>query len=111
MNSNAPSLTCVCPSTANGANPWSRLTLMDLPINTPARIRGLRARLQGENTEFAMRLLEIGFIAGEQVHVVAHGYPGREPVAVRIGGTTFALRRFEAELVLVEMVNHMEAGV
>jgi Fe2+ transport system protein FeoA len=34
---------------------------------------------------------------------VAHGYPGKEPVAVRIGGTTFAMRRFEAECVLVEI--------
>jgi ferrous iron transport protein A len=33
--------------------------------------------------------------------VIAHGYPGNEPIAVRIGNTTFALRRFEADHVLV----------
>ena len=31
------------------------------------------------------------------------GVPGREPIAVRVGGTTFALRRFEAEQVLVAL--------
>ena len=40
-------------------------------------------------------------MAGEPVRVIAQGHPGREPIAVRIGGTTFALRRFEAEQVLV----------
>ena len=81
---------------------------MDLPLDTPAWIRGLRTSRHNENRDFATRLLEIGFIAGEQVRVVAHGYPGREPVAVRVGGTTFALRRFEAELVLVDLVNPLE---
>ena len=33
--------------------------------------------------------------------MIAHGVPGREPVAVRLGSTTFALRRFEAEYVRV----------
>lgn len=84
---------------------------MDLPVNTPACIRGLRPDRHNGNEELARRLLEIGFVAGEQVRVVAHGYPRREPVAVRIGGTTFALRRFEAELVLVEVVNPVEARV
>jgi ferrous iron transport protein A len=109
MDTYAASMTCVCPAAACGPHQSSPSTLMDLPVNTPAWIRGLRAGRHNENGDFAKRLLEIGFIAGEQVRVVAHGYPGREPIAVRIGGTTFALRRFEAELVLVERVNPVEA--
>jgi ferrous iron transport protein B len=35
------------------------------------------------------------------VRVVARGHPGGDPVAVRVGNTMFALRRFEAERVLV----------
>ena len=46
-------------------------------------------------------MLEIGFLPGEQVRVMAHGYPGRDPLAVRVGHTTFALRRHEAALIRV----------
>ena len=77
------------------------MTLMDLPIGATARVRGLRQHAPGA-ADLVQRLLEIGFVEGEPLRVVAHGHPGREPVAVRIGGTTFALRRFEAEHVLVQ---------
>jgi len=56
---------------------------------------------QVEGGDIGLRLLELGFIEGEPVRVVAHGFPGREPIAVRIGSTTFALRRFEADHILV----------
>ena len=59
------------------------------------------AHAQAEVGDVGLRLLELGFIAGEQLRVVATGFPGREPIAVRIGNTTFALRRFEADHVLV----------
>ena len=54
-----------------------------------------------EGGDIGLRLQELGFVAGERLRVIAHGHPGREPVAVRIGNTTFALRRFEADHVLV----------
>ena len=54
-----------------------------------------------EDADVGLRLLELGFVEGEILRVVAHGYPGREPLAVRIGNTTFALRRFEADHVWV----------
>ena len=79
------------------------MTLMELPIGVTAHVHGIRPGERAESRELALRLLEIGFVEGEQVRVVAHGHPGREPLAVRIGGTTFALRRFEAERVLVEI--------
>jgi ferrous iron transport protein A len=46
------------------------------------------------------RLRELGFLDGEEVQVLASGLAGG-PLAVRIGETTFALRRAEAECVLV----------
>lgn len=49
------------------------------------------------------RLLELGFISGEQFEILAEARPGRDPFVVRIGGTTFALRRREAESVWVEL--------
>jgi ferrous iron transport protein A len=77
-------------------------SLADLPLGTPARVIGIRpAGGSREARELALRLLEIGFIEGEPVRVIAQGHPGREPIAVRIGGTTFALRRFEAQQVMV----------
>ena len=80
------------------------LTLAEVPLGTPARVVGLRpAAASAEARELALRLLEIGFVEGEPVRVIAQGHPGREPIAVRVGGTTFALRRFEAEQVLVAL--------
>lgn len=79
-------------------------SLADLPLGAPARVVGVRpAGASREARELALRLLEIGFMEGEPVRVIAQGHPGREPIAVRVGGTTFALRRFEAEQVLVAL--------
>lgn len=47
------------------------------------------------------RLAEIGFLPGEAVRVMARA-PGAEPIAVRVGRSTFAMRRLEASLVQVE---------
>jgi len=59
-------------------------------------------RDEGER-ELLLRLIEIGFLPGETVRIVARAAGGREPVAVRLGGqSTFALRRREAELVRVQ---------
>jgi ferrous iron transport protein A len=46
-------------------------------------------------------LLEIGFYPGAHVEVIAAQWPGDDPMAVRVGGSTFALRRREAQLVRV----------
>ena len=49
------------------------------------------------------RLLELGFVSGEHFEILAEARPGRDPFVVRIGSTTFALRRREAESVWVEL--------
>jgi ferrous iron transport protein A len=49
----------------------------------------------------ALRLIEIGFVPGEIVQVVAELRPGGDPLAVRVAGTCFALRRREAQAVMV----------
>jgi ferrous iron transport protein A len=48
------------------------------------------------------RLLELGFVPGETVEVIEEIWPGGDPMAVRVGNTTFALRRREAGAVLVD---------
>jgi ferrous iron transport protein A len=78
--------------------------LSDLPIGVSARVVAVQpAAATDDARELALRLREIGFIAGECVRVIAQGHPGREPIAVRVGGTTFALRRFEADQVSVTL--------
>lgn len=47
----------------------------------------------------ARRLKELGFVKGEPVKILHKGYFGGEPLAVRIGQSTFALRNFEAALI------------
>ncbi len=49
------------------------------------------------------RLLEFGFVNGEQVEILAEARPGRDPFVVRVGHTTLALRRREAQNVWVEL--------
>ncbi len=54
--------------------------------------------------EWERWLEEIGFIAGEQVTLMARALPGGDPLVVRIGQSTFALRRAEAACVQVTAV-------
>jgi ferrous iron transport protein A len=52
-----------------------------------------------------MRLIEIGFVPGERFEIIAESRPGGDPIAVRIGGSCFALRRREAAAILVNTVS------
>jgi ferrous iron transport protein A len=80
----------------------AEISLCDLARNTPARISRIATPDTAEEQHLVLRLIEIGFLPGESVRVVAHGHPGREPIAVRLGHTTFALRRHEAGFIHVE---------
>lgn len=51
--------------------------------------------------ERARQLEEIGFFPGEQVMVMTRGMPGGDPLVVRVGQSTFALRNAEAACVQV----------
>ena len=85
----------------DGRTEISELGLDELPRLAVAHVRRLAQPETAEDRERVLRLLEIGFLPGEQVRVMAHGYPGRDPLAVRVGHTTFALRRHEAALIRV----------
>lgn len=73
------------------------MTLNDLPRRTPAIVESVND--QSPNDNIARRLRELGFVAGEQVEVVAEGPLGGEPLLVQVGFTRFALRRAEASRV------------
>ena len=49
------------------------------------------------------QLNELGFLVGEQVMVLRRVMPGADPLVVRIGMSTFALRAAEAALVRVQL--------
>ncbi len=51
--------------------------------------------------ELERRLLEIGFVEGAEVAIVHEGFIGRDPIAVRLDDMWVALRRREADAVLV----------
>ena len=70
------------------------VTLTDLPLNATAQVEDVQDF--HANDAIARRLRELGFVAGEDVSVVARGPFGREPLLVQVGFTRFALRRAEA---------------
>ena len=80
---------------ASAADPADR-QLASLPVGGVATVEGV-----AEAGALSRRLLEIGFFPGARVEVVAAQWPGDDPMAVRVGGSTFALRRREAQLVRV----------
>ena len=54
------------------------------------------------------RLLELGFVHGERIEILAEARPGRDPFVVRVGHTTLALRRREVQSVWVDL-HHPES--
>lgn len=55
-----------------------------------------------DGADLARRLMELGFVPGEKIRMLKRGMPGGEPLAIRVGNSTFALRRFEAALIAVQ---------
>ncbi len=81
----------------------SSLGLEELPLHTDARIVAVEAQEGRETADLAERLAELGFLPGERVRLLARAFFG-EPLAVRVGSDTFALRRAEAACVRVVAV-------
>ncbi len=61
--------------------------------------------------EWGNLLEEIGFIAGETVMLMARAMPGGDPLGVRMGQSTFALRRAEAACIGVAPANSEESAL
>ncbi|HEY5101984.1 MAG TPA: FeoA family protein [Steroidobacteraceae bacterium] len=75
-------------------------SLAALPIGAIGVVMSVGAR---EKTALERRLIELGFVSGERIEILTEARPGRDPFVVRIGTTTFALRRAEVETVWVEL--------
>ena len=74
------------------------MTLRDLPKNKLARISGFSST----DSDLETRLREIGFAEGDQVETLHFGLFGRNPMSVRLNGALIALRKSEAQAVLIE---------
>jgi ferrous iron transport protein A len=75
--------------------------LADISIGQKCVVRQLVA--PSGMPEWLTQLEDIGFIAGEPVTLMARGAFGGDPLVVRIGLSTFALRKAEAACVLVNV--------
>ncbi len=84
------------------ALPSDHTPLHRLPKGTKAMIVGIASHAMfGEMDEqVTLRLKELGFLPGAMLQVIGFGLFGSDPVAVRINGTKFGLRRAEAEKIL-----------
>lgn len=79
------------------------ITLDQLRQGSKADIVEIRA-----NTSFGVndavvtqRLKELGFLPGALVSVIGFGFLGKDPMAVKLGNTKFALRKQEASKIVV----------
>jgi len=75
----------------------SQLNLRQLSLGQKANI----AKINAEG-ELGRRIRDMGLIPGASVEVVGKA-PLRDPVALRIEGTTIALRNSEADYIAVEI--------
>ena len=77
------------------------MSLSTLTPGTVGSVLGVGLH-NGAFTPTERRLVELGFVSGEGIEVLAQA-PGGDPFVVRVGTTTFALRRREVETVWVEV--------
>lgn len=78
------------------------MTLDELSTGTTARIASVDWPALAEDE--GKRLLALGFDEGAEVAISHRGILiGRDPLAVRIGAMTIALRRSHARAILVEI--------
>ncbi len=76
------------------------MTLDQVPLSTVWRVARVRVS-EGQESQ-ARQLEEIGFLPGEPVCVMSRSLFGGDPLAVRVGLSTFALRRDEARSIELE---------
>ncbi len=78
------------------------MRLTELPDDSRAHVKAVVAASPELDAGDLRRLGELGFIAGEPLHLLRRGPGGREPLAVQVGDTLFALRWLEAQCIEVE---------
>jgi ferrous iron transport protein A len=83
-------------------------SLADLPLQRMATVATVSSvESDRDSASLLRRMAEIGFLPGEPVKVLTR-VPGGDPLAVRVGNSTFALRRCEAQCVQVRIAEQDE---
>ena len=77
----------------------STLALTELQNGQGGVIERVRASDAHVTVDTVARLGELGFLPGEPVRLLRRGPGGREPIAVQVGDTLFALRWLEARCI------------
>ena len=77
------------------------ILLSDLPDGINATVHSVCVNDHFLNEDHLRRLGELGFLPGEPVQVVRRGPGDREPLAVVVGDSLFALRLAEARCISV----------
>lgn len=77
------------------------LRLTHLPTGAHATVARVNTTSSHAGAATLERLGELGFIPGEPVQLLHRGPGGREPLAVVVGETMFALRWLEADCIEV----------
>ena len=80
------------------------LFLADLPNGAAATVDHVVADGAPLDAQQLQRLGALGFLPGEPVQVLRRGPGGREPLAVQVGSSLFALRLAEARCIAVTPV-------
>jgi len=79
------------------------MLLSELPNGAYALVDHVFSGAPEVSPAIVQRLQELGFIEGEPVRMLRRGPGGREPLAVLVGETQFALRLVEAQSVAVKI--------
>ncbi len=82
-------------------SPVASLFLSQLADGTHATVSRVVSASPDIDAVALRRLGELGFLPGEPVQLLRRGPGGREPLAVMIGETMFALRLLEAQCIEV----------
>ena len=75
-------------------------TLDKLPVRAMATIREVQTAGH-DGGALKRRLMELGFVPGERVQVLRRVFFGHGPLAVRVGTSTFAMRKLESSQIEV----------
>jgi ferrous iron transport protein A len=84
-------------------SPLPTLCLHQLADGARATVAGVVSASSEIDAVALRRLGELGFLPGEPVQLLRRGPGGREPLAVLIGETMFALRLLEAQCIEVRL--------
>jgi ferrous iron transport protein A len=94
-------------------HPFSSVPLAELRRGECAQVAGLATAGSEHEPNGAeallTRLRDLGFVAGARCEVIARMWPAGDPMAVRVGGSTLALRRAEAAAVRVQRLSEQAA--